>query len=328
MSTQKIYRQAWMRSRTAAALVETDMWYVKFANSLLPILEGIDVYHTLSEREQLNLPLYLTWYLEDCVNDKGCWNRFIGLHQKYYGRYLPFYELSDSYVADEVNLEDIYYLLWTVESALTTENEEPGDPFAPRILESAPVIYERIERAFEEAPITGIDTLDWLEDMEGMLIEPRELLSAKPGEKYKPDVENFLAANEGKALMYCNDYPELRTFLLEKLYWTEDEPIMSHLREEREFVLMANPRGLMITPYVLPLFCDPDNPYYSSDKAKKTGSEMFYVPGFIPFDLIKYGETHHMFPEATFSFPDGKRILHENWDFIFRRYLTYFYEAD
>lgn len=328
MSTQKIYRQTWMRSRTAAAVAEDDMWYVNFANSLLSILERMDFYTTLSKREQLNLPLYLTWYLEDCVNDKGCWNRFIALHQKYYGRYLPFYELSDNYMADEVNLEDIYYLLWTVESALTTDNEEPGDPFAPWILESAPVLYERIGKAFEEAPITGIDTLDWLDDMEGMLIRPNEPRSLKPGEKYKPDVENFLAANEGKALMYCKDYHELRVFLLEKLHWSEDEPIMSQLRAERDFVLMANSRGLMITPYVLPLFCDPDNPYYSSERAKKIGSEMFYVPGFIPFDLINYGETHHLFPEAAFSFPNGQKILHENWDFIFRRYLTYFYGAD
>ncbi|WP_455592734.1 DUF3843 family protein [Bacteroides sp.] len=328
MGTLKIYRQSWMKSRAVGPLHKTDMWYVDFANSLLLTLEKMEFYHTLMDRERLELPLYLTWYLEDCVNNSGCWNRFIGLHHKYYGRYLPFYDLPEDYLADEVNLEDVYYILWTIGSALGNDNIEPGDPFAPWIMEAGPVIYKLIDEAFEQAPITDVDTLDWLNDMEAMWYEPKEVPAVKPGEKYKPDVENFLAASGGESLMFFDTYRELRPFLLGKLHWAEDEPIMDSLRREKEFVLYANPKGLMVTPYLSAFFCDPRNPYYDAERARKEGSEMFYVPSYTPIDLVKYGETNNLFPEAAFSFPDGKRILHENWDFIARRYLTLFYDAD
>jgi hypothetical protein len=37
---------------------------------------------------------------------------------------------------------------------------------------------------------------------------------------------------------------------------------------------------------------------------------------------------HDLLSEVTFPFEDGRRVLHENWDFIARRYLGKYYNED
>ena len=42
----------------------------------------------------------------------GIWRAFILTHKELYGKYLPFYTPDDHYYDDEVNLEDVRFLLW------------------------------------------------------------------------------------------------------------------------------------------------------------------------------------------------------------------------
>ena len=51
-------------------------------------------------------------YFEDVISGMGIWRAFILTHKELYGKYLPFYTPDDHYYDDEVNLEDVRFLLW------------------------------------------------------------------------------------------------------------------------------------------------------------------------------------------------------------------------
>lgn len=102
---------------------DTDQWYVDFANRLLPLFEKSELTGQMIHKNRA--VLYFTWYLEDCVNNSGGWNKFIRLHKRLYGRFLPFYTLTGAYADDEINFEDVSFLLWSLLSPVTDDSPVP-----------------------------------------------------------------------------------------------------------------------------------------------------------------------------------------------------------
>lgn len=347
MKRQKIYRKAWMEARVFAPQSDSDQWYVDFANRLLPLVEKSAYIKLLPAGQEVKVTLYLTWYLEDCINNMGGWNRFIWFHSELYGRYLPFYTLTDEYMADEVNPEDVKFILWSLASVVDEDFPvEPADPFDPVISEFADEVYALLDAEFENAPITDYDTGDWLPDIENLVIdgfdedlfsdeekglsrqEKEDLLTIVPGEYCdSPDVENFIRATKDEQLMYFKTYEDMRIFMTEKLDWLESD-LIPGMERQKEFVMFATHKGVLIAPGVAACFADKRNPMYDPVQAAAMGKTMFYVRGRCPSDLLKYAMMHNLLPDAAFSFPDGQRILHENWDFIARRYLGFYYDDD
>ena len=108
MKQQKIYMKAWLDAHGRAKAVDTDEWYLDFANQLLPLVADSFIYGGREwEEDQKRVALTCALYLEDCVADGGNWRQFIHWHRKSYGRYLPFYALTEEYLPDEINREDI-----------------------------------------------------------------------------------------------------------------------------------------------------------------------------------------------------------------------------
>lgn len=110
----------------------------------------------------------------------------------------------------------------------------------------------------------------------------------------------------------------------------EDTPssLLPDLQHNKEFVIYANAKGMLIAPDVAAYFREAHNPMYNAERAAAKGYELFCRPGTCPFDLIKYGMGQGILPEVQLPFPDGKEILHKNWDFIARYYLCEYYEGD
>lgn len=347
MKRQKIYRKAWMEARPFAPPSDSDQWYVDFANRLLPLVEKSAYIQLLPTCGEVKVALFLTWYLEDCVNNMGGWNRFVWFHRELYQRSLPFYALTDEYMADEVNLEDVKFILWSLACEVNDEfQEEPVDPFSPLIGEFAEEVYALLDTEFEHAPITDYDTGDWLPDSGNLVIdgfdenlfpedertlsrkERDNLLTIAPGTYCEsPDVENFLKATKNEQLMYFKTYEEMCVFMMEKLDWLESD-LIPELKRQKEFVMLATLKGVLIAPGIAACFADERNPMYDPVQAATMGKTLFYVRGRCPSDLLRYAMIHNLLPNAAFSFPEGQRILHENWDFIARRYLGFYYEDD
>ncbi|MCS3170464.1 DUF3843 family protein [Bacteroides fragilis] len=328
MKLQKIYRQLWMEVHPRPQSADTDQWYVDFANRLLPLFEKSELTGQMIHKNRA--VLYFTlWYLEDCVNNSGGWNKFIRLHKRLYGRFLPFYTLTGAYADDEINFEDVSFLLWSLLSPVTDDSPVPWNPTDKSLLRLAADIYALLEAHFEQAPLTDDESMDWLPEIRALLPPPGPVLDIFPEMELPHDVTKFLNATQGKQLVYFEDYAGLRRFCVDALEWAdEDDSLMPELADEENFVFFANPKGILLAPNIGACFRDERNSTYNPGIAEQEGAELFYVPGLCPIDLLHYAMQHDLLSEVTFPFEDGRRVLHENWDFIARRYLGKYYNED
>lgn len=327
MKQKNIYMKAWLDEHGRLKAVDTDQWYLDFANSLLPVVSDSNRYKEKATEKKV--VLMLAMYLEDCVADGGNWRRFVRWHKESYGRYLPFYSLTEDYLADEINREDISFLLW---AGTPTEKEDffwLEDPMDEGLLALSEEIYNRMDAVFELAPISDDLAADWLMETELMEKKRQPLPVVVPGEKLPTNVEHFLEASHGEPLMYFDSYDSLKLFLVQGLKWEDDdESLLPDLEEFDNFVLYANPKGLLIGLDVAPYFADERNPMYSEMAGEIEAYELFCEGGLCPFDLLKYGMEHHLLPDAQFPFENGKAMLQENWDFVARWFLGEYYEGE
>lgn len=155
-----IYTNHWLDLHPYEAVQPADQYYVQLANRLVEAMTltgfSLDV--------RCRLALYLAAYLEDQVSGMNLWQTFLKEHTRLYGKKLPFYTLSADYYADEVNVEDVAFLLWnTVQKAV--QHQQPVteeypfltkgfvDPLHPLLLDEAARLYAILAKAYEEAPV-------------------------------------------------------------------------------------------------------------------------------------------------------------------------------
>lgn len=326
---QKIYMKAWLDFHGRAKREEADQWYVELANELLPLINQSSTYREATDRSQQHVALVLSIYLEDCVADTGHWREFINWHQASYGRYLPFYTLSDDYLPDEINEVDVAFLLWAINSPVGEDYEMVENPMDEDLLELAGLIYQKLDAAFEQAPISSHLALDWVMETRLMNVPRTELPVSVPGEKLPENVANFMEASGGEPLMYFDSYLALNHFFINSLKWEDiGGDLLPDLKDCENFVLYANPKGLLIGPDVAPYFADSRNPLYDVDAAVDEAYELFAEQGLCPFDLLKYAMKHDLLIDAQLPFENGKELLHDNWDFLARWFLGEYYEGD
>jgi len=330
MQQQKIYMQAWLDAHGRAKVVNTDKWYLDFANQLLPLVAESYIYGGKEmEEDQKQVALTCALYLEDCVADGGNWRQFIHWHQENYGRYLPFYTLTDEYLPDEINREDVVFLLWAINSPVGNDFDGVENPMDADLLEFADVLYNRLDAAFELAPISDYLATDWLLETELMQKKRMPLPIALPGEMdcILCTIYDNYACHTSCLVSLSRD--ALKFFFVQSLKWEDEEDsLLPDLKEFDNFVVFANPKGLLIGPDVAPYFADKRNPLYNAELAEEEAYELFCEEGLCPFDLLKYGMEHELLPEAQFPFENGKELLQENWDFVARWFLGEYYEGE
>lgn len=115
MSKQVIYPKDWMEIHPYTLIQPSDAYFVGLANKLYAVC-ALDELPLLFRKKMC---LYIAAYLEDVISGLGCWKGFVREHTRLYGKPLPFYPVSSDYQSDEVNEEDICFLIWnTWEKAL------------------------------------------------------------------------------------------------------------------------------------------------------------------------------------------------------------------
>lgn len=321
--------QAWLDAHDRVRVTNTDQWYLDFANSLLPLISESYLFGSDGAESQQQVALMLTLYLEDCVADGGNWRQFIHWHRESYGRYLPFYTLTEEYLPDEINTEDIAFLLWAVNSPAGDAYDGVENPMDKDLLSFADEIFVRLDAAFESAPISDNLAEGWLLETELMQKKCEPLPVAVPGEKQPTNVERFLEASNGEDLLFFDSYEALKFFFIHSLKWeAEEDSLLPDLKEFDDFVLYANPKGLLVGPDVASYFAAKNNPLYDAEDAQVFAYDIFCEEGLCPFDLLKYGMEHQLLPDAQFPFENGKALLHDNWDFVARWFLGEYYEGE
>ena len=147
MKKQKIYPKAWLDLHKRARQLDSDGWYISLANDLLGLLEGS---RFLLPASCPHAAIVLALYMEDCIADGGDWRKFVRLHRQRYHRCLPFYNLSESYLDDEINPEDIALLLWMLQTDVVMGNGAVTDPHGAELLALANAAYAMLDRVFDK----------------------------------------------------------------------------------------------------------------------------------------------------------------------------------
>lgn len=329
MKEKKLYMNDWLQTLGRRRSTSSDAWYLNLATELLHTLQANEWFMKHSFFPPQEAALEITAYLHDVIAQKGGWVFFTETCQSLYGQRVPFYALTENYLSDEINTEDISYLLWT---SCTGQEEEAAliSPMENELLSLSQQVYDHLDAVFEDAPISELPSQEhWVPGALGLLETASPLPEIKPDTVLKKDVQKCLEYSGGYPLIFLESYSALNRFLIDVLGWEpQPEGLLHELKEEKDFVIYANAKGMLVAPNVAPCFHDEHNAIYNADSAKAWGYQLFTRPGACPFDLLKFAMQKGLLPDVGLPFNHGKEILHHNWDFIARFFLEEYYEGD
>lgn len=160
-----INMQYWLGANERTRVLPTDKWYLDFATSILPLVKASPLFNKEELRTQIDAAISLGMYFQDAIAQSGGWKLFSEAFQGVYGTYLPFYPLSDDYTPDEINQEDIAFVLWTLKSQFSIFDKEYTlfSPYDKDLLALSQSAYELMDARFEEAPISkGESSFLWV----------------------------------------------------------------------------------------------------------------------------------------------------------------------
>lgn len=114
MQTIKLYIKDWLAIHPYIQQQATDRYFVDLANRLYSTC----TIRKIPESIKKKLCLYTAAYFEDVISGLGLWQAFIKKHLELYDTSLPFYTIRPDYIKDEINEEDIRFIIWnTLEKA-------------------------------------------------------------------------------------------------------------------------------------------------------------------------------------------------------------------
>lgn len=155
----KVFLQDWLSFHPYESSVNSDFYYLRLSNEILEVLlaEGWDYWDGLLEAEELKeLACFIACYFEDVISGPGLWRCFTTAMEDLYDHPLPFFQINqDNYYAEEINMDDICFLLWYFVSM------KRGDKFlvSPLFNELSDIhegIMAILEREYEKAPENSI----------------------------------------------------------------------------------------------------------------------------------------------------------------------------
>ena len=316
------------------------------------MLEETRLAYSFEKDEVKQISIRMAAYFEDVISGLNIWRSFITEHKALYGKFLPFYTPDDHYYDDEVNYEDIRFLLWHYTQQyhgfhkgtfVSPDNAANGD--------TAKLIYqmfcdewttapenERLQQLF--APETRYEDVDkynellhWFhyqcylftdshQELTDTVKEYWEQTSEESKKMLTEHFEKFTAAAEGKALLYFQNKREFLDFLTKIGIETEGA---TGDTASRKFAVYATPsEGLQVLADGVEYIKDENNPFYNQKKAENQGLSFFMIRKCSPY-LLRILEEKGMLADAQAKSLAGeersKAIVHENWEFLMRYFL-------
>lgn len=87
--------------------------YCAIATQIVMAVMELNTEQRLPAGTPLNMGLACAAYLDDFVSGFGVWNAIRHLFKAKLGGWLPFYDTAhDDYLTDDINIEDVYFLIW------------------------------------------------------------------------------------------------------------------------------------------------------------------------------------------------------------------------
>ena len=152
--TNRIIGKDWLNYHPYRNMTFTDNYYITLCNKVLNIIQRSEIADFMDdEKEKKELACVLVAYFEDVISETRLFSTFTRQHKKMYGKELPFYKIPDDYYDNEINLPDIYFLIWY---HISVHDEEMLiDPFfenSQTFIDAVLDIYNLFDSEFEKAP--------------------------------------------------------------------------------------------------------------------------------------------------------------------------------
>ena len=152
--TNKILGKDWLKYHPYSNITPNDSYYIALCNNVLKIIQESEIRdHLENTKEEKELACMLVSYFEDIISETHLFSSFTRQHKKMYGKELPFYKINEDYYEDEINLQDIYFLIWYY---ISLQSEEIIiDPYfenTQAFNEAVTDICNLFNNEFEEAP--------------------------------------------------------------------------------------------------------------------------------------------------------------------------------
>lgn len=113
MKQKKIFPVEWLKIHPYKQANAIDTYYTNIANEIYNSLLFLGITESLlNDEEAQEISCCLAAYFEDVVSQTNIWRSFITENRKLYGRPLPFYKTDENYFDDEINYDDIRFLMW------------------------------------------------------------------------------------------------------------------------------------------------------------------------------------------------------------------------
>lgn len=155
MQKNRILINEWIELHPYKKVESSDNYYLNIANRLSEEWDKSQAGIKIHENVKNRICLYLAAYFEDVVSGMGLWSAFTGKHKDFYDKWLPFYHTdNENYVTDEVNLEDVKFLLWySIQNLVGKPMHNILPPTFGPLNTLAEKLYEILDSEFEKAPI-------------------------------------------------------------------------------------------------------------------------------------------------------------------------------
>ena len=288
----------------------TDPYYYRVACRLADTVLSRGLLPGWPESVVGRLALTLTGYLQDVLTDAGLWRSFIEAHHRMYGRYLPFYTLSEDYIPHELNPEDVRFLTW-YSLCMYCEDRRVWNPLDRDIERAAEALHAVLNEIYDDEDAPVPEEFHFWNGLE--LGNPEEA-----DEMYKFGHWLFLHSY----LMT----PAFGLTLAEILDAPGVKDDMDKLRKALEEAMMEEPTGplaLYLREWLfqifegrIPAFADPssapdapEHPYYTRFTAATGGSRIKF--------FRTYEELNRFFIDAL-GWEEGENLpaLKESGDFV------------
>jgi len=152
--SKRIVQKDWIQLHPLKIQSPSDFYYIQLSNKILFALDK-DKYTALFEKKLIRqFALTAAAYFEDVISNIGLWRAIRQINFKKQRKYIPFINTTEEYQLDEINPEDIQFLIWTL--VQRNELEQDKDTFInienPIVSYVCVLIYDILDAEYENAP--------------------------------------------------------------------------------------------------------------------------------------------------------------------------------
>ena len=148
----RIFVKEWQELHPYHKPASSDFYFTRLSNQLLEIIDEF-IQSVVSEKAKRTIALSVAAYFEDVISEFGLWQGFTKKHCKMYGKKLPFYETTEDYIPEEINPEDVLFLIWSIMELELKETKgmmlNSENPF---IIALGMELFHVLEEEYETAP--------------------------------------------------------------------------------------------------------------------------------------------------------------------------------